>query len=47
MKQVNMNSYCATISGKLPVPANWLHNPAVSFSSIRGTMDLEQVGVFE
>jgi len=51
MKHLNRHSYCATISGKQPVPANWLRIEAVSFSSIRSTaingMDLEQVGVFE
>jgi hypothetical protein len=46
MKHLNTNTYCATNSGIQPVPANWLHT-AVSFSSIRGTMYLEQTGVFE
>jgi hypothetical protein len=47
MKHLNTNSYCAVNLGKQPVPANWLHNSAASFASIRGTIDLEQVGVFE
>jgi hypothetical protein len=47
MKHLNTHSYCVAISGKQPVLANWLHIEAVSFSSICGNMDLEQVGVFE
>lgn len=47
MKHLNTYTYCATKAGLQPVPANWLHIEAVSFSSIRGNMDLEHVGVFE
>ena len=47
MKHLNIHSYCRTISGKQPVPAFWLSTPASSLDSIRGDMNLEQVGVFE
>lgn len=45
MKHLNTHSYCVAISGKQPVPANWLHIEATSLASVRGTdinsMDLE------
>ena len=47
MKHINIHSYCATNSGKQPVPAFWSSTPASSLEAIRGNMDLECVGVFE
>jgi hypothetical protein len=47
MKHTNRHSYCVAISGKQPVPAFWLNTPALSLDSIRGTMNLECLGVRE